>query len=162
MTAATITNNMVVSMNYTLKDKQGEVIDASGDEPLQYLQGFQNIIPGLEAALAGLKIGDKKQVVISPEDGYGSYNDELKVVIAKEQFSQGEEPEVGMLVQLDSPQGPMMAQITAIEDSTVHLDLNHPLAGEELHFDVEITGIREASQEEISHGHPHGPGGHHH
>lgn len=162
MTAGIIAKDMVVSMNYTLKDKQGEVIDASGEEPLQYLQGHQNIIPGLEAALEGLKPGDKKQVVVPAEQGYGTYNDELKVTIPKAQFNQGEEPEVGMLVQLDSPQGPMMAQIISIEENSVHLDLNHPLAGEELHFEVEIAAIREASQEELAHGHPHGPGGHHH
>ncbi|MEB3286233.1 MAG: peptidylprolyl isomerase [Vampirovibrionales bacterium] len=161
-TTDSITDNMVVSMRYTLKDSQGELIDASGDAPLEYLQGCQNIIPGLEKELSGLKVGDKKSVVVSAEEGYGPYNEGLKVEIPKAQFAQDETPDIGMLVQLDSPQGPLMAQIVGIDENSVQLDMNHPLAGKALHFEVEITGIRAASEEEIAHGHPHGPDGHHH
>lgn len=162
MSTATIAENKVVSMNYTLKDKDGNVLDASQGEPLQYLQGHQNIIPGLERELAGLKAGDKKQVQVQPQDGYGDYNAELRMSISTEQFAPGEKPEVGMMVQFDSPQGPLMARIVSLEDNQVQLDMNHPLAGEVLFFDVEITEVRDASQEELQHGHPHGPGGHHH
>ncbi len=153
--------NTVVKMNYTLTDATGNVLDASQGEPMEYLQGHQNIIPGLEQALEGLKPGDRKQVTVQPEQGYGQHNPELIFGLPLEQFG-GEAPQTGMVVQLQSEEGVMMATIVKQEGQEVILDANHPLAGQVLNFDVEIVGIREASQEELSHGHPHGPHGHHH
>lgn len=156
-----IAANMVVSMNYTLTDPSGKTLDASGDEPLEYLQGHQNIIPGLERELAGLKVGERKQVVVQPEDGYGVRNEELVFSLPRTQFG-GETPEAGMMVQLQSEEGVMMATIVSVNEQEIALDANHPMAGQTLHFDIEIVGIRSASDEEMSHGHPHGPHGHHH
>jgi FKBP-type peptidyl-prolyl cis-trans isomerase SlyD len=161
MAADTVTQNMVVSMNYTLTDTQGKVLDSSNEEPMEYLQGHSNIIPGLESALEGLKPGDRKQVTVQPSDGYGQHNPDLIFALPLEQFG-GEKPQTGMLVQLQSTEGEMVATVTRIENNQVTLDANHPLAGQVLNFDVEIVKIRTASAEELSHGHPHGPHGHHH
>lgn len=158
----TITEDLVISMHYTLKDKTGNVIDASADEPLSYLHGHQNIIPGLEKELTGLKVGDKKQVTVEPGDAYGEYNPTMKTTIGLDQFQAGEKPEVGMIVHFNTENGPLGARILNVTDEGVEIDFNHPLAGETLFFDVTITDIRSASDEEITHGHPHGPGGHHH
>lgn len=157
-----ISDNKVVSMNYTLTDDKGEVLDSSEGEPLEYLQGHGNIIPGLEKALTGLKTGDKKKIMVSPADGYGVYDPELKLTLEKKQFGR-QKPETGMTLELHSDDGHVMqATITSIEGDTVHLDANHPLAGKTLHFDVEISGVRDATKDELEHGHPHGPDGHHH
>src|SRR5262249_52864143 len=130
--------------------------------PLEFLQGHKNIIPGLEKAIAGLKVGDKKLVEIKPDEGYGDYDPELRFSMPLEQFG-GQKPEPGLVVQLTSNQGETFrAQVVGVEGDNVVLDANHPLAGQELFFDVEITSVRDASQEELSHGHPHGPDGHHH
>ena len=161
MPADTVTRDKVVSMNYTLTDQAGNVLDASNGEPLEYLQGYQNIIPGLESALEGLKPGDRKQVTVQPTEGYGQHNPDLIFSMPLNQFG-GQTPQAGMMVQLQSPEGEMMATIAKIENEEVVLDANHPLAGQVLNFDVEIVKVRDASQEELSHGHPHGPGGHHH
>lgn len=161
MATDTITSGKVVAMNYTLTDGAGKVLDASEGSPLEYLQGHQNIIPGLEKELEGLKPGDKKQVVVQPTEGYGERNPELQFTLPLEQFG-GQSPEPGMMVQLQSEEGVMMATIVKTEGDQVILDANHPLAGQILHFDVEIVEVRAASDEEISHGHPHGPDGHHH
>jgi FKBP-type peptidyl-prolyl cis-trans isomerase SlyD len=157
-----IENNLVVSMNYTLKDEQGNVLDSSSNGPLEYLHGHQNIIPGLEKALAGLAIGDKKQVTVQPEDGYGPYQKELQFGVPVSQF-QGNAPEAGTMMQITSQNGEVIvATVQGMDNDFVVMDANHPLAGKVLNFDVEITGTRPASAEELSHGHPHGPGGHHH
>jgi FKBP-type peptidyl-prolyl cis-trans isomerase SlyD len=157
-----IENNLVVSMNYTLKDEQGNVLDSSSNGPLEYLHGHQNIIPGLEKALAGLAIGDKKQVTVQPEEGYGPYQKELQFGVPVSQF-QGKAPEPGTMMQITSQNGEVVvATVQGMENDFVVMDANHPLAGKVLSFDVEIMGTRPASTEELSHGHPHGPGGHHH
>lgn len=161
MPADTISRDKVVSMNYTLTDNSGKVLDASNGEPMEYLQGHQNIIPGLEVALEGLKPGDRKQVTVQPTEAYGQHNPELIFALPLDQFG-GQAPQTGMLVQLQSPEGEMMATIVKIENNQVTLDANHPLAGQVLNFDVEILEVRSASAEELSHGHPHGPHGHHH
>ena len=161
MVADTIARDKVVSMNYTLTDAAGNVLDASKGEPMEYLQGHQNIIPGLESELEGLKPGDRKQVTVQPEQAYGTHNPELIFALALEQFG-GQAPQTGMMVQLQSPEGDMMATIVKVENNEVILDANHPLAGKVLNFEVEIMDVRPASTEELSHGHPHGPHGHHH
>ena len=156
-----ITKDMVVSINYTLKDDAGTTLDQSAEDPLAYLHGHNNIIPGLESALDSLKKGDTKKVSVAPEQGYGVYNEQLKFSMPKEQLG-GEDPQLGMMVQMTSPEGSALATIVGVDEKQVHLDANHPLAGKTLHFDVEIADIRPATAEELQHGHPHGVGGHHH
>ncbi|MBT8114172.1 MAG: peptidylprolyl isomerase [Arenicella sp.] len=160
----TIKINSVVTIHYELKDSDGEVLDSStGQEPLVYLHGASNIIVGLEEQLEGKQIGDQVVARVSPEKGYGlpvealiqqvpmaAFGDEIKNI------------EVGMRFQADTEQGPVPVVVTAIEEGMVTVDGNHPLAGKELHFDVSVTAVRDASAEEIEHGHVHGPGGHQH
>ena len=159
-----IKENSVVTMHYELKDAEGEVLDSSkGQEPLVYLHGAGNIIPGLEEALVGKTVGDTVDAVIAPEKGYGMPVDALVQTVPKEAF--GEEVskvEVGMRFQAETEQGPVPVVVTAMDDTTVTVDGNHPLAGKELHFNVSIAEVREASAEETEHGHVHGPGGHQH
>lgn len=160
-----IEDHRVVNIHYTLKDAQGEVLDTSeGRDPLAYIQGIGNLIPGLEAELKGKVKGDKVKAVIAPEAAYGTYDDNLVHLVPLSGFQSagGEELQVGMQVQVDTGQGHAIALVTSIEGDDVTLDLNHPLAGTELHFDVEVMGVREATAEELDHGHAHGVGGHHH
>lgn len=159
----TIAKESVVTMNYTLKNNEGEIIDTSeGREPLVYLHGVGALIPGLENELEGKSITDKLQVVIAPENAYGSRRDDLLRVVSKEGFQGEEELVEGMRVQLDTEQGPAIALVVKIDETEVTLDLNHPLADMTLNFDVEITEVRAATTEEIEHGHVHGEGGHNH
>ena len=159
-----IKENSVVTMHYELKDAEGEVLDSSkGQEPLVYLHGAGNIIPGLEEALVGKTVGDNVDAVIAPEKGYGMPVDALVQTVPKEAF--GEEVsnvEVGMRFQAETEQGPVPVVVTGMDDATVTVDGNHPLAGKELHFNVSISEVRDASSEEVEHGHVHGPGGHQH
>lgn len=158
-----VEQNKVVSLNYTLKNSEGLLIDTSeGREPLVYLHGVGGLIPGLESELEGLEANAKVDVVIKPEDAYGTRRDDLMHVVSKDGFQGDEEMQVGMQVQLDTENGPMVAMIAKIEDKEVTLDLNHPLADMTLHFNVEVLDVREATADEISHGHAHGPGGHNH
>lgn len=158
-----ITTNAVVSLDYTLKNNAGEVLDSSqGREPLLYLHGVGALIPGLENEIDGMEKGQSKTVVVQPEHAYGHRSDELLHVVPKSGFQGDEEMQVGMQVQLETEQGPAIASISKIEGDDVTLDLNHPLAGEVLTFEISITDVREATADEITHGHVHGPGGHHH
>lgn len=155
--------NSVVSLDYTLKNSAGTVLDSSqGREPLVYLHGVGALIPGLEKVLEGMSKSDKTVAIVQPEDGYGKRNEELVYKVPKSGFQGDEEMQVGMQVQLETENGPMIASISNIEGEDVTLDMNHPLADMELHFDVTIVDIREATADEISHGHVHGVGGHHH
>ena len=158
-----IAKNSVVTLNYTLKNGEGTLLDTSdGREPMVYLHGVGGLIPGLEKELNGKSKGAKMNVVVKPEDGYGSRRDDLLKIVSKDGFQGEEEMQVGMQVQLDTEHGPAIALISKIEENDVTLDLNHPLADMTLHFDVSIEDVREATEEEISHGHVHGPGGHNH
>ena len=152
-----VDKDKVVSIDYTLKDDKGEVIDTSeGREPLAFIYGSGSIIPGLEKALEGKTPGDDLKVTVEPEEGYGEYNDQLIVEVSKDNFEEGAEINEGMQVQATKSDG--SAQILTVKDiadETVTLDANHPLAGETLHFDVEITDVREATPEELEHGHAH-------
>ena len=150
-------------MHYTLKDDKGTVLDQStSGEPLLYLHGHQNIIPGLEKELANLKVGDRKRVHVKPEDGYGSHDPEKCFAIPRKHLPPGE-LKPGMVLELSPEDGPaFLARITDVGPADVQLDANHPMAGKDLYFDIEIVAIRPATQDEISHGHAHGPGGHHH
>lgn len=159
-----IKSNSVVTMHYELKDAAGEVLDSSaGQDPLTYLHGAGNIIVGLEEELIGKAVGDKVNAVIAPEKGYGLPVDALVQTVPKEAFGEElDKVEVGMRFQAETEQGQVPVVVTAMDTDTVTVDGNHPLAGKELHFDVSIEEIRDASQEEIDHGHVHGPGGHQH
>jgi len=156
------TENPVVSIHYTLTNKAGEQLDSSiGAEPLTYLHGAGNIIPGLENALADKSVGDKLTVTIEPEDAYGESNEEHIQTVPREMFQGIDNIEVGMQFQADSSNGPAVVTITAVEGDQVSIDGNHPLAGEQLTFDVEITEIRSATETEMEHGHIHGEGCNH-
>ena len=158
-----ITADMVVSIDYTLTDDQGTVIDSSeGRGPLAYLHGKNNIIPGLENALEGKSKGDSLQVKVSPAEGYGERSDELTQEIPKQMFEGNDDIQVGMQFQTMTESGPQVVTVTKVDEETVTVDGNHPLAGENLNFDVTIVDIREASAEELDHGHVHGPEGHDH
>ncbi len=158
-----ISDNKVVAIHYTLKDDQGQVLDSSvGQEPLVYLHGRKNIIPGLENALTGKSAGDKFHVSIPPEEAYGMRNDELFQVIPREAFSSVDTVEVGMQFYVQTAEGVQTITVTKVEGDQVTVDANHPLAGQTLHFDVEVMDVRDATEEELQHGHVHGPGDHHH
>ncbi len=158
-----ISNDSVVSIHYTLTNDSGEVLDSSqGREPLAYLQGHGNIIPGLENALLDKEAGDKLKVTVKPDQGYGQRNDSMIQEVDITNFQEPEEVKPGIRIRVETNQGVSIAVVTKVEGEKVTLDMNHPLAGETLHFDVEVTEVRAASQDEISHGHVHGPGGHQH
>lgn len=157
-----VANDKVVSMKYTLKNDKGDVLDQSGTNPLSYLHGHGNIIPGLEKGLDGLAVGDHKQVVVAPAEGYGEHQEEKKFELPRSRFEETE-LKPGVTVVLETKEGKrMMARVAGVEGDVVKMDANHPLAGQTLHFDVEIVEIRDAGPEELAHGHVHGPGGHHH
>ena len=154
-----IANNKVVSFDYTLTNDAGEVIDSSqGGEPLVYLHGAQNIIPGLESALEGKVVGETLQVAIEPADGYGEYNEELTQVVPSEMFQGVEKIEAGMQFQAETSEGVQVVRIAKVDGDNVTIDGNHPLAGERLNFDVSVKDVRDASEDELEHGHVHGEG----
>jgi len=158
-----ISENAVVTLNYTLKNDEGQTLDSSdGGEPLVYLHGVGGLIPGLENELTGKSKGEKFSTIIEPKDAYGTKADDMLKVVPKVNFEGDEELKVGMKVELDTDHGPTVAMVAKVEDTQVTLDLNHPLADVTLYFDIEVVDIREATEEEIAHGHVHGPGGHHH
>ena len=152
----------VVSIHYTLTNDQGEVLDSSeGREPLSYLEGAQNIIPGLENALVSLQQGDSLKVSVEPQDAYGERHDHLVQSVPRNAFEGVDEVLPGMQFHAETPNGLQVIQVVDVDGDSVTIDANHPLAGERLHFDVEIVSARDASEEEVAHGHSH-DGGHHH
>ncbi len=158
-----IAQDSVALIDYTLTNDAGEVIDSSnGGEPLAYLHGHQNIIPGLEKALLGKTVGDSLKVSIAPAEGYGEVNPSLVENVPSNLFQGVEQIEVGMQFHAQTGGGMQVITVTAVEGDTVTVDGNHPLAGQTLHFDVTVKEVRAASQEELDHGHVHGAGGHHH
>jgi len=158
-----IADSTVVHFHYTLTSPKGDVIDASpSGEPLAYLHGAGNIVPGLERALEGRSAGDRLDVVVSPEDGYGPRDPELVHAVPRGAFVGVEQIQPGMQFQTQGAHGAMVVTVTAVDEQTVTVDGNHPLAGEPLHFAVEIADVRAATAEELAHGHVHGAGGHHH
>jgi len=159
--SSSVRDGLVVIMHYTLKNAEGEELDSSvGAEPLAYLHGADNIVPGLESALTGKSVGDTVNVVVPPAEGYGERVGEPEQA-PKSAFPEGAEIEPGMPVFAEGPNGePVALWVVEVAEDYVVLDPNHPLAGETLHFDVEIVGIREATEDEMAHGHPHGPDGH--
>ncbi len=159
-----IQDNAVVSIHYTLTNEAGDTIDSSaGAEPLAYLHGAANIIPGLEDALVGKTAGDKLNVTVAPADGYGEHIAELVQEVPSEMFQGVDEVQVGMEFHAESNTGqPIAVTVTKVEDDKVTIDANHPLAGVTLNFDVEVVEVRDASAEELEHGHVHGAGDHEH
>jgi FKBP-type peptidyl-prolyl cis-trans isomerase SlyD len=158
-----IDNQRVVSFDYTLKDTDGNVIDSSdGNEPLSYLHGAGNILPALEAEMQGKTEGDEFSAVIPPEEGYGVRDDSLVGDVPLTDLEGIPNLKVGQQLEAQTPTGPRVVRITAVNDSAVTIDANHPLAGVTLHFDVKVADIREATADELEHGHAHGAGGHHH
>jgi len=148
-----VSPDTVVSIDYTLTDTDGEVIDTSeGREPLAYLHGHGNIIPGLEKALEGKAEGDELQVKVDPEEGYGPHRQELVQQVSMEAFSGMDKVEPGMRFNAESAQGPLVVKVTKIEGEQVTIDANHELAGQELNFDVTVRAVREASTQELEQG----------
>ena len=162
MSGLTIAANHVVSFHYTLKNAAGEVLDASGDEAMTYLHGHENIVPGLERAMAGHAVGDAFQVEVAPGDAYGEKSKRADQKLPRSTFG-GVAPQVGEQFAMRDPRGrPQPLWVTAVDDKFVHVTFDHPLAGVTLLFEVAIAAIRAATAEEVAHGHPHGPDGHHH
>lgn len=158
-----IAEDKVVSIHYTLTDSGGTVLDASaGGEPLAYLHGAGNIIPGLESALEGRQAGDRLSVTVDPAQGYGERDERLVQAVPRSAFKGVEQLAPGMQFQAQGPQGTRLVVVTQVAADIVTVDANHPLAGQTLHFEVEIAEVRDATREELEHGHVHGPGGHHH
>ncbi len=156
-----IEKGKVASINYTLTAPDGQVLDSSeGKEPLDYLHGAGNIIPGLEKALEGKKVGDSFEIDIPPEEAYGLREEARVDVVPKSQFEGIGEIQEGMQFQAQTNQGPVVVTVTKVEGDNITVDGNHPLAGMPLHFKVEVKEIREPSPEETEHGHVHGPEGH--
>jgi FKBP-type peptidyl-prolyl cis-trans isomerase SlyD len=157
-------NGSVVSIDYSLHLGDGKVVDASAPgDPLTYLHGGGQIVPGLERALEGLVVGDARTVVVEPGDGYGDSDPQALQEVPRAAFPQGIAPQPGMELVAQGPQGePVPFVVREVRLETVLIDLNHPLAGKTLHFDVKIAAVREATADESEHGHAHGPGGHGH
>ncbi len=153
----------VVGMEYSLHLGDGKVVDASSpDKPLSYLHGEGQIVPGLERALEGMDIGESKHVVVAPEDGYGRHDPAGVQEVPLKAFPPDVTPEVGMQGTALGPQGENVPfEIKELKPDTAVIDLNHPLAGQTLHFDVTVRDIRAATVEELEHGHAHGPGHEH-
>lgn len=164
MTEQLVADGMVVSIDYTLTLDDGQVIDTSeGREPLVYLHGRGQIIPGLEKELVGMAIGASKKVSVSPAEGYGDVDPNAVQLVEHSIFPDDLELKPGVRLQMATPEGhPLEAEVVEVKEEGVLLDFNHPLAGETLTFDVAITDMRTATADELSHGHAHGPDGHHH
>jgi FKBP-type peptidyl-prolyl cis-trans isomerase SlyD len=158
-----ITKDAVALIHYTLTDDEGTKLDSSeGGEPLAYIHGNGNLIPGLERELEGKTAGDKLSVKIAPADAYGEYDKALVQRIPRRSLKGIDNIYVGMQLHAQSDHGTRAVTVTQVVGDMVTIDGNHPLAGKQLNFDVEVAAVRAATEEELSHGHVHGPGGHHH
>ncbi len=157
-----VEDGVVVSMEYTLH-VDGELLDSSdGQGPLQFLAGYGNIIPGLEEEVRGMKIGDSKDVVVQPKDGYGEYDDEAFMKVPRTDFPKDMPMEVDTELTVRDEEGnSRSARVDSIEEDNVTLNFNHPLAGDELRFHVKVVALREPTEEELEHGHVHEEGHHH-
>lgn len=159
-----VTKDKVVMFHYTLTDAAGHQIDSSreGGEPLAILAGHGSLIPGVEKALEGKSAGDQFVITVPPEEGYGLRDEDRTQRVPKKYFQDGDKLKPGMVTVLKSQQGMHQVTVIKVGATVVDIDANHPLAGKTLSFDIEITDVRDASEEEIAHGHVHGAGGHHH
>jgi FKBP-type peptidyl-prolyl cis-trans isomerase SlyD len=157
-----ITRDKVVSLHYTLRNDSGDTIDSStGGEPLAYLHGTGSILPGLENALEGREPGEKISVRLPAKEGYGERNDALVQVVPRKALATIGKIKVGTRFQANVQGGARVMTITAVEQEEITIDANHPLAGVDLNFEVEVVDVRDATAEELAHGHVHGAGGHH-
>ncbi|MBM3203706.1 peptidylprolyl isomerase [Candidatus Woesearchaeota archaeon] len=158
-----ISTHKVVHFHYTLTNDDGDVLDTSrGHDPLAYIQGLGSIIPGLENAMAGRSVGDRFIVSVPPEEGYGPFQEDRVQSVPRSAFEGVDELLPGMQFQAQSDEGAVLVTVIDIRDDLVLLNGNHPMAGMNLNFDVEVTEVREATHEELDHGHVYGAGGHHH
>ena len=158
-----ISKDKVVSIDYTLTGDNGQVLDSSqGREPLAYLHGAGNIIPGLETALEGKNEGDQLNVSIPPEQAYGTRDERMVQAVPRTAFQGVADIQPGMQFQAQTQQGARLITVVGVEGDQVTIDANHPLAGATLNFDVKVVTVRDATEQEKSHGHVHGPGGHQH
>ncbi|MEQ8688623.1 MAG: peptidylprolyl isomerase [Imperialibacter sp.] len=152
----------VVSIHYTLKDNEGTTLDSSvGDQPLLYIHGIGNLIPGMEEGLDGKTKGDKVEIKVSPEKGYGVRDERMIQKMPRTAFGD-QKVEVGMQFNAGTKNGQQVVTVTKVEMDGITIDGNHALAGVDLNFSVEVLDVRDASKDELAHGHVHGPGGHHH
>ena len=159
-----IAKDAVVEIIYTLKDDDGNTVDSNvGSDALSYLHGHGNLVPGLEKALAGKAAGDQVSTIVSPEEGYGAYDESRTFEVPKSELGPNVTPQKGMMLTMRGPNG-MAVPVTVmkVKMQSVVLDGNHQLAGKNLHFDVTVQSVRKAKKEELAHGHAHGPGGHGH
>ncbi len=156
--------DQVVTVNFTLKDEGGNVIEATTKEqPFAFISGAQQILPKLESSIGEMIIGGNKEVVLQPEEAYGNYEKDALQVVNRSEFPEGTKIEEGMEYIADTPNGGQMPfVIKNVDGDNITLDFNHPLAGKALTFEVELLDLRDATDEELSHGHVHGAGGHHH
>ena len=158
-----ISKNKVVSIDYTLTDAKGEILDRSSEgQPLQFIQGQGHLIPGLEKVLEGKGAGESLKADIPHVDAYGARDEALLQIIPKENFEDISDLRIGMELEAESDDGVRIITVVGIDGDKVVVDGNHPLAGIDLSFDVTIVGVRDATADELGHGHVHGPGGHHH
>ncbi len=158
-----VKKDAVVSLSYTLTNSDGQELDKSApDKPFAYLHGNKQIVPGLENALEGMVVGDKKEVTVPPAEGYGELVPGLKMDIERSNFPKDVEIQPGMQFSAEVSGNNQIFTVTGLEGDKVQVDGNHPLAGQTLNFDVEVVEIRDATKEELEHGHIHGPGGHNH
>ncbi len=164
MEATKVQKGIVVSIEYVLRLDDGEILDeTTADEPLLYLHGADNIVPGLEQALEGMAVNEQKNVSIQPDGGYGDYDEDDVDVVPRSMFPEDVELEEGLMITLQDDDGNVFeATIVELTEQDVTLDFNHPLAGETLHFAVTVVDLRPATPEELAHGHPHFPGMHVH
>ncbi|HEY8508069.1 MAG TPA: peptidylprolyl isomerase [Steroidobacteraceae bacterium] len=158
-----VDQDSVVTIHYTLRDDAGRVLDSSEpQEPISYLHGHGNLVPGLERELTGKSVGDKLNVKLSPAEGYGERDEQLVHQVPRRALQGIDNISVGMRLHARTQHGTTVVTVTKVAGDMVTLDGNHPLAGQTLNFEVEIADIRPATAEELSHGHVHGPGGHDH
>lgn len=159
-----IKKDTVVSLSYILKNAMGEELDEAGaDEPFAYLHGSGQIVPGLENRLEGMKIGDRQDITVAPEEGYGVMMPALVLDVERSNFPPGADIKPGMQFMAEGEGGREITfTVKGVAGDQITIDGNHPLAGETLHFSVEVLGVRDATKEELTHGHVHGEGGHHH
>ena len=162
-----ISHGKVATIHYTLTDDNAQVLDSSdGGDPLAYIQGIGNLIAGLEEQLEGKGAGDKFKASIAPAQAYGDRDEDLMQTLDAEDFADIDDLEVGLQLEASSSEEGddelNVVTVVAIEGDSVTVDGNHPLAGETLHFDVSVVSVRDATEEELEHGHVHGTGGHHH
>ncbi|WP_337866923.1 peptidylprolyl isomerase [Ignavibacterium sp.] len=156
--------NKVVTLNFTLKDEQGNILDTTENaQPFSYISGQEQVLPKLEAEVDTMLVGGNKHISIPAAEAYGEYNEEVVQVVGRENFPQDFLLEVGMQYIASAPDGTKMPfTITNVEGDDITIDFNHPLAGKDLEFDVELLDVRDATPEELAYGHVHGTGGHHH